>query len=1020
MTPASQNMKPEHWRQIEPLYHAALEHAPDERSAFLDEACDGDQDLRQEVESLLAYDEPAQRFITAPPDTIAAEMLAAEQTPSLIGGNLNHYQILSHLGRGGMGEVYLATDTRLGRKVAVKLLPSEFTRDAERLRRFEQEARAASALNHPNIITIHEIGEASTEAGGAHFIVSEFVEGETLRALISRGELGVSQAIVIAEQVAGALSVAHKAGIIHRDIKPENVMLRPDRLVKVLDFGLAKLTESRIEGRGSKIAKSQFNPQSSILNPQSTAPGVVMGTVSYMSPEQARGLKVDHRTDIFSLGVMLYEMVAGRRPFEGETASDVIAAILQKDPPPLSQPGPGSLPEIEQVIRRMIEKNREARYQSAAEAQAELRRLQRRLEVDETSGPAAALGGTFTNQSSEEAGREGVVITGEGAAPVTGKMGVTTGVVKRRARWLPLALVVALLALGTSGFWFVKLRSGAGEAQTDERPVVIKTTQLTSWKGLDFYPALARDGKTIAFSSDRSGSFEIYIKQLVAGAREVQITSDGGQNYQPAFSPDGSLIAYHSKKRGGIWVVPATGGAAKQLAEFGSNPAWSPDGSQLAFQSESLHFIGFRLLNARPPSTLWTIPSKGGEPRQLTQVGGPPGGHGSPSWSPDGRRIVFDASGFGGLVVWSVSTHGNDLKKISERIKGASGAVYAPDGRSIFFTADDGWSLYKISLSEAGDPIGEPAIVFTGSGPHINKLSIVADGKSIVYTALTTMSNIWAIPLAPKTSAASGKPVQLTQNANTCDIAPAFSPDGKTISYFTFATGVPRQIWTMDADGRNQTQITTGSGSNSWWFPDGKRIAFESAREGLPGLWSITIEGGKEKKLLEFDEDAGGARLSPDGKRVAFHSSRSGVPNIWVVPIEGGAPKQLTFDKESAFHPVWSPDGKWIAFEIRRGQDTQVVIIPSDGGEPIQLTFDHGQSLVHDWSPDGERILFAGQRDGVWNVRSVSRSTKQQKQMTSYTKFDSYVRRPAWSPLDNKIVYEYAENTGNIWLMELK
>jgi Tol biopolymer transport system component/serine/threonine protein kinase len=992
-------MSAERYQQAAHLYHAALEREPDERAAFLDEACGGDDELRREIESLLKAHDKAGNYFAAPAMEVAAGLLAERRSLLRVGQSLSHYRVLSLIGAGGMGEVYLAEDTRLGRKVGLKLLPAAFTGNPDRVRRFEQEAKAASALNQPNILTIHEIGEIDN----CHFIVSEYVEGETLRQRMKDGKMASRAALDVATQVASALAAAHAARITHRDIKPENVMVRPDGLVKVLDFGLAKLTETQSPPTDS---------QASTVAKLSTDPGVVMGTVSYMSPEQARGLKVDHRTDIFSLGVMLYEMVTGRRPFEGETASDIIAAILQNAPAPINLSGQSSVLELDQVISRMIEKDRAARYQSSAELRAELRGLQRKLEVDETSAAGQVLG---------EAKREGGSVTGEKSTPVTGKTAATSSPVKPRVRWLPLALVLGLLALGASVFWFVKIQGGASETQTDERPVIVKTAQLTTWKGLDFYPALARDGKSIAFSSDRSGSFEIYVKQLVAGAREVQITSDGGQNYQPAFSPDGTLIAYHSKKRGGIWVVPATGGVARQLTEFGSSPAWSPDGSQIAFQSVTLHMIGFRTLNARPSSTLWTVPSQGGgEQRQLTQAGTPPGGHGSPSWSPDGKRIVFDSSGFDGLAVWSISAQGNDLKKISERTQGAFGAVYAPDGRSIFFTADDGWSLYKVSLSEAGDPVGEPVLVFSGSGPHINKLSIAANGKSIVYTALTTMSNIWAIPLAPKTNTTSGKPLQLTQNANTCDVAPAFSPDGKAIAYFTFATGAPRQIWTMDAEGRNQTQITTGSGSNPWWFPDGSRIAFKSERENRDGLWAINIEGGKEKKLFEFDEYTGVARLSPDGKSVAFNSRRSGAPNLWVVPIEGGEPKQLTFEKESASYPAWSPDGKWIAFEIRRGEDTHVAFIPSGGGEPIQLTSDRGQSLVHDWSPDGERILFAGQRNGVWNVWSVARSSRQQKQMTNYTRFDSYVRAPAWSPLGDKIVYEYADNTGNIWLMELK
>ena len=296
------------------------------------------------------------------PDTISTELLAAEQVPSLIGSSLNQYQILARLGRGGMGEVYLASDTRLGRKVAIKLLPEEFTRDAKRVQRFEQEARATSSLNHPNIITIHEVGEV----GHHHFIVSEFVEGETLRQRMKTSPLEPETALEVATQVASALEAAHAAGITHRDIKPENVMLRPDGLVKVLDFGLAKLTETR--GPGVDL-------QAATIAKLSTETGVVMGTVGYMSPEQARGQKVDQRTDIFSLGVMIYEMIAGRRPFEGATTSDVIAALLTVEPPPLRQYCVAVPAELERIVAKSLAKEREARYQSAADLSADLKTL---------------------------------------------------------------------------------------------------------------------------------------------------------------------------------------------------------------------------------------------------------------------------------------------------------------------------------------------------------------------------------------------------------------------------------------------------------------------------------------------------------------------------------------------------------------------------------------------------------------------------------------------------------------------
>jgi eukaryotic-like serine/threonine-protein kinase len=373
-------MKPDRWRQIEHLYHAALERAPNERMAFLDYACGDDQDLRQEVESLLAYDERAQHLIETPPDTIAADMLAAEQPLSPIGRSLGHYRIISLLGKGGMGEVYRARDTRLGREVALKLLPAAFSTDKERLRRFEQEARAASALNHPNIVTIHEIGQVDS----THYIVTEFVEGDTLRQQMAKRKMGIVESLDVATQVASALSAAHTAGIVHRDIKPENLMVRPDGLVKVLDFGLAKLTEPRSATVGT------FPPK---INKSLTEPGQVMGTPHYMSPEQARGVGIDARSDIFSLGVVLYEMIAGRPPFAGATPTDLIIAIVQEEPAALSRYAPEIPSEMEQVVSRALCKDQEGRYQTARELLLDLKGLKQRLEIEselKRTGDAAA------------------------------------------------------------------------------------------------------------------------------------------------------------------------------------------------------------------------------------------------------------------------------------------------------------------------------------------------------------------------------------------------------------------------------------------------------------------------------------------------------------------------------------------------------------------------------------------------------------------------------------------------------
>src|SRR6266487_2293031 len=373
-------MTPERWQQLKQIFQSALERNPAERSAFLNQACADDPALRSQVESLIASHDQAGDSIEAMAADAATEMLDDDQAVSIVGKQISHYQVVSRIGRGGMGEVFLAQDASLGRKVALKLLRSDFTRNEERLRRFRQEARAASALNHPNILTIHEIGHD----GSSHFMATEYVEGETLRQHLSRARMTLGQTLDVAVQVASALAAAHQAGIIHRDIKPENIMVRTDGNVKVLDFGLAKLTDPKTSETAAPT-----------LPQVETAPGVVMGTFSYMSPEQARGLAVDARTDIWRVGVMLYEMAAGRQPFEGETASDVMSLILQKEPPPLAHSSPEVPAELERIVRKALRKDKEERYQTIKDLLIDLRNLRKELELSaemERSGRAMSSG----------------------------------------------------------------------------------------------------------------------------------------------------------------------------------------------------------------------------------------------------------------------------------------------------------------------------------------------------------------------------------------------------------------------------------------------------------------------------------------------------------------------------------------------------------------------------------------------------------------------------------------------------
>ncbi len=565
----------------------------------------------------------------------------------------------------------------------------------------------------------------------------------------------------------------------------------------------------------------------------------------------------------------------------------------------------------------------------------------------------------------------------------------------------------------------------------------MKSTQITFSAGLDNFSALSPDGNSIAYSSDHSGGFEIYVRQFTPGGREVQLTSDGRQNIEPAWSPDGQRVAYHSMKGGGVWNIPALGGVPKRLTDFGSRPAWSPDGAFIAFQSSAPIDLGGYARNAIPPSTVWVVPAEGGPARQLTQVGNPPGGHGAPAWSPDGKRILFSASDFLSSAIWSISSRGDGLRQIPAAAD-AYEAIYSPDGKYIYYVGRDAPSradtssrrsgtadgLWQVRISPADEEsVGEPVLIFGGPLGRIRYPTISADGKKIAYSTLLVSSNLWSLPLSPGTSEATGPPARFTNDTSSRNNLPVFSPDGRKLAFVAWRTGTSGDIWVADADGTHATQLTTNPAIDNLpnWLPGGEQIAFFSDRDNDHlMLWTTRLDGAQEKPFFDLGRGVEFARLSPDGGRVAFNSKAGGTINVWVSSVEGGEPRQLTFDRELMGFPCWSPDGTFIAFEMKRGDDNYVAVIPSDGGTPTQLTAGHGLGWPHSWSPDGSKIAFAGFRDGYWNIYWVSRDGKTQQRLTGYARPNTFVRYPAWSPLGDKIVYEYAETTGNIWLMELR
>ncbi|MEO7920174.1 MAG: protein kinase, partial [Thermoanaerobaculia bacterium] len=758
--------------------------------------------------------------------------------------------------------------------------------------------------------------------------------------------------------------------------------------VKILDFGLSKLLEP---GASETLAANRH-----------TAQGMIVGTLDYLSPEQALGDNLDARTDLFSFGIVLYEMLAGEHPYPAASLTQQMAKIITQPARPWSADSGVSVP-LREIVDRLLRKNPAERYDSAESLLADLE--QTRQGSNNLTAPMPA--GTLRRASSNPPSM---------TAPYSTQFEPMKPSAATR-RPLVAALVTLGLLVASAAVLF-----SARRARPLPAAAAMKTSQVTSSAGLDLFPSFSPDAASIAYSSERGGSFEIYVKQLAAGGREIQITSDQAGNLEPAWSPDGRSIAYVSTKRGGIWVVPSLGGVPKRLTEFGSHPAWSYDGTELAFQSEAITDLSAGAFPAFSPSTIWTIPAAGGEPRALTTRGVPQGGHGAPSWSPDGKFIVFIDYIRPESELWCVPTKaGSEAFRISNSQPSYFDPVYAPDGKAIYFcsvpknaSSGIGMGLWKLPMASSSRPVGLPTEILNVGLTTIKQSTISHDGTRLAFSALGMSSNLMAV-----SSDGKGPLVPLTRGT-VRNSRPAFSPDGKHIAFSNWKTGTANDIWVMDSAGGNSIQLTTNPALDDYpaWFPDGQSIAFTSSRRGTLSAWSVPPQGGEEKLLGEYGE-IDSARLSHDGKWFAFNSKRAGgTTNVWLVPVSGGAARQLTFDKEFMGFPCWSRDSRFIALEAKRGADQQIYVVPRDGGEPKQVTKAPGLSWPASFSPDGDRIAFASFREGHWEIRTVSRTTGQEEQLTHIEKLHTYVRYPDWSPKDDRVVFEYAETSGNIWLVE--
>jgi serine/threonine protein kinase/Tol biopolymer transport system component len=819
----------ERWLKVESLYHGALEREASARPEFLRQACAGDESLLREVESLLAEEEPGS-FLGQPALDVAAQVLAEDQAPAagtaspeaMLGRVVSHYRILEKLGAGGMGEVYRALDTKLGRDVALKILPQAMANDAERMARFEREARVLASLNHPNIAAIYGLEESN----GIRALVMELVEGETLAELLETAKSESQKAksglsfdfrissfdfLGIAKQIAEALEYAHERGIIHRDLKPANVKITPEGMVKVLDFGLAKMLDPQ-------VSQSAPNPNNSpALSALGTSAGMILGTAAYMSPEQAKGKRVDRRSDIWAYGCVLYEMLSGRKAFQGETTSDVLAAVIKSEPEWSTLPAATPV-GIQRLIRRCLQKEVRQRLQAIGDA---------RIAIEETlSGDVGA--GLVPARTETVTGRP------QGSP------------LRRILPWAAGLLAGALIA--GLGVW--KL------TETTPQPSM-HFSAVTNFAGVQAQPALSPDGRSVAFVSNRDGPYEIYVG-LISGGNLVKLTDDANFKARPCWSPDGTEIAYGRLNQSGIWdiwEVPALGGTPRRLILNALDPAWSPDGQTLAYANGVT-------------GALWTSDLAGQNAHRVAVPDTSDERCAEPRFSPDGHELAFVAKWYGpyGSVKVANLASGK-VREVAQAETLALSPAWSGDGKFLFFASSRGGTMNVWKIAATG---GDPERVTAGQGDDA-QLDASADGKRIAFSTFRANLGIAQMNLEPKPGVPNLKLLNTDPARN--QLAPAYSPDGKHLAYFSNLKGIePEGVWMAGADGSDSVRLVYDKRfANVFphWTRDGNWLVYYSTATSRGEYRRISVSGGSPQTLVENDND--GAYffdLGPDGRLI--------------------------------------------------------------------------------------------------------------------------------------------------------
>ncbi len=814
----------------------------------------------------------------------------------MISQTISHYRILKMLGAGGMGEVYLAQDTHLERVVALKILPREVASDSARHRRFLQEARAASALNHPNVAHIYEIGEAD----GISFIAMEYIEGQTLDAKIGGQPLSVPEIVDLGIQLADALEEAHSKHIIHRDIKPSNIVVTERGRLKVLDFGLAKVTRTS-EDTFSSRDDTQTRTQS----------GMVVGTVSYMSPEQALGEELDTRSDIFSMGVVLYEMATGKPPFKGATTAITFDAILNRAPSPPSESNPELPPQLEQVINSALEKDPTRRYQTAGELQADLRWLKRSA----SSGLTAALMGKATRLQLQ-------------SAPAR----------------IPIWVAVIVIAAISVGLWLY-----FSMPRREPPPAPMKAAPFTSFPNEETEPAFSPDGNQLAFSWNEKGGalFDIYVKMVGAG-EPLQLTTHRGSDISPAWSPDGRSIAFIRVQGNdnGIYTTPALRGAERKLVSLTSGILhlgldWSPDGKYLVFADQSA---------GQQAHSIFVLSVDSLESRRLTSPPPEYFGDSRAALSRDGHTVAFVRQTASETDIYVVPFAGGEPKRLTFDNRQIIGLAWTADGRGIVFSSNREGSNSLWRIPSQGGKVERLEI----GGEDCRFPAISRQGSRLAYMQVFEDANIWRIAI-PGASTPAGPPTKLIASTRF-DGNPQFSPDGNRLVFESDRLG-SGELWVCDKEGSSPVQIPSLPRSNpkhGRWSPDGRQIAFDASPEGPRDIFVVSPDGGLPRRITSEPSTDMWPSWSRDGKSIYFASDRSGTWQVWKTPVEGGQAVQVT--RGTGFVAQESPDGRMVYYA--KFGATGMWSVPAEGGEETQVFDSFGLGDWGRWAMSEKGIYF--------------------------------------------------------------